>query len=124
MSNDDLCARLRGLGVSESRLGAIGLGAPSTTAPAARTEPSSIFRAKYGEQRTATTEAERAAKKAALASMPDSAIERHAGALALFRQYRSANAIHRAHLRANYSTEIELGRQLDELEPPEPPKAA
>jgi len=121
MSTRDI---LKGIGISEARLAAIGMGAPATTAPAATAPPHNTITTANNAQRAATVEAERATKKAALAAMPDSAIERHAGALVLFRRYRAANAIHRAHLRANYSTEIELGRQLDELEPPEPPKAA
>ena len=112
--------QLKRIGVSEARLSALGMGLP-TAARTPSIDP--ITRARDAHQ-AAATESERAAKKEALASIPDSAIDRHAGALALFRQYRSANAVHRAHLRANYGSEIELGRQLDQLEPPEPPKAA
>ena len=112
--------QLKRIGISEARLSALGMGLPTAT-PTSATNP---FTRARDAQQTAAAEADRAAKKAALGAIPDSAIDRHGSALALFRQYRSANAVHRAHLRANYGSEIELGRQLDELEPPEPPKAA
>jgi hypothetical protein len=117
MSDDILRGRLKGIGTA--RLAAIGLGAQPAT-PTPSTNP---FTRARDAQQAAAAEAERAAKKEALASIPDGAIERHTSALVLFRRYRAADAIHRAHLRANYSTEIELGRQLDDLDP-EPPKAA
>jgi hypothetical protein len=115
----DMRERLKSIGISEARLAALGLGPPATT-PTASTNP---FTRARDAQRAAEVESERASKRAALAAMPDSAIERHAAAVTVYRRYRDANAIHRAHLRQNYSTEIELGRQLDELDP-EPPKAA
>jgi hypothetical protein len=112
--------QLRRIGISEDRLKNLGMGPPAATRTPS-TDP--ITRARDAHH-AAAAEAERASKKAALAGMPDAAIQRHCDAIAVYRQYRSANAVHRAHLRANYGDEIELGRQLDEFEPPEPPKAA
>jgi hypothetical protein len=119
----DMRSRLRGLGVSEARLAAIGMGAPSAApAPVAATL-GNVFTRSRDAQHTAETDAARASKRAALAAMPDSAVERHAAAVATYRRYRdSTNAIERAHIRKNFP-DLELGRQLDELDP-EPPSAA
>ena len=122
----DMRNRLKGLGISEARLAALGMGAPSTTAPAATGEPVSIFRAKYAEHRAPkpVTDAQRAANAAAVAALPAAEAEQRTQALQVFRAYAGADAITRSRIRGTYGSLIEQGRAVAAETEPTGPEAA
>ena len=123
MSDDILRSRLQGIGTA--RLAAIGLGAPSTTAPATP-EPTSI-RVKYAEHQAARkpSAVEQAAVAAARAAQPAIAAEQSARDLACYQAYRDApNAMVRAVLRSrDDSGAIERGRAIEDSVTPDPEAA-
>ena len=116
----DMRTRLKGLGVSEARLAAIGMGAPSTTAPTAAAEPPSAFRAAWDAHNAKVN-----APKPVTLPSANVALD----AAKVHQKYRDGNAIERAYLREHCGAAVELGRRIALVESPEtppepPPKAA
>jgi hypothetical protein len=112
--------QLKRLGISEDRLKNLGMGAPSTTAPAAAAEPPNAFRAAW-DAHNATANA---AKPIALPSA-QGALD----AARVYAQYRDGNCIERAYLRQHHGAAVELGRRVTLIDSPEkppgpPPEAA
>jgi hypothetical protein len=116
----DMRTRLKGLGVSEARLAAIGMGAPSTAAPATTTEPvTSIFR-----QRQAEHEAAKRAPK--VTAFTTAQLEHRANAQYVLEKYRAADLATRLKIRTEHGDLLALGREIEaeNQENPDPPAAA
>jgi hypothetical protein len=118
----DMRTRLKGLGISEARLGAIGMGAPSTTAPATTTAPTSIFR-----QRQAENEAAKQAAKRAPTSFTTAQLEHRANAMFVLERYRAAPDLgSRLRIRTEHGDLLALAHQIEaeSLDNPDPLDAA